>query len=214
MLRANEKGKRMAKILNSGISAIFLLSLLFIYGCASKSPNYYVLHSLQSDAPGTTTAKADNDLTIGVGPVKIPAYLDRPEMATRSGPGSLQFADFDKWAEPLEKNLTRVIAENLAILLSTDRVGVFPWLNSAQVQYQVTVDITQLERMPDGKVILAARWNILGDHGDNMLVIESSRFSIPIESVGYEAIASAESRAVEALSRQIATAIKSLPPVR
>ncbi len=135
-------------------------------------------------------------------------------MATRSGPGSLQFADFDKWAEPLEKNLTRVIAENLAMLLSTDRVGVFPWLNSAQVQYQVTVDITQLERMPDGKVILAARWNILGDHGDNMLVIESSRFSIPIESVGYEAIASAESRAVEALSRQIATAIKSLPPVR
>ena len=204
----------MAKVLNSGIAAIYLLSLLFIYGCASKSPNYYVLNSLQSGAPSAEKAKAENDLTIGVGPIKIPAYLDRPEMATRSAPDSLQFAEFDKWAEPLERNLTRVIAENLAILLSTNRVGVFPWLNSAQVQYQVTVDITQLERMPDGKVILAARWNILGDQGENMLVIESSRFSIPIESAGYGAMASAESRAVEALSREIAAAVKSLPPVR
>ena len=203
----------MAKVLNSGIAAIYLLSLLFICGCASKSPNYYVLNSLQSGAPSAEKARAQNDLTIGVGPVKIPAYLDRPEITTRSAPDSLQFAEFDKWAEPLEKNLTRVIAENLATLLSTDRIGVFPWLNSAQVQYQVTVDITQLERMPDGKVILAARWNILGDQGENMLVIESSRFSIPIESAGYEAIASAESRAVEALSREIAAAIRSLPPV-
>ena len=203
----------MAKVLNSGIAAIYLLSLLFICGCASKSPNYYVLNSLQSGAPSAEKARAQNDLTIGVGPVKIPAYLDRPEITTRSAPDSLQFAEFDKWAEPLEKNLTRVIAENLATLLSTDRIGVFPWLNSAQVQYQVTVDITQLERMPDGKVILAARWNILGDQGENMLVIESSRFSIPIKSAGYEAIASAESRAVEALSREIAAAIRSLPPV-
>jgi len=204
----------MAKVLNPRIAAIYLLALLFICGCASKSPNYYVLNSLQSGAPSVEMARAQNDLTIGVGPIKIPAYLDRPEMATRSAPDSLQFAEFDKWAEPLERNLTRVIAENLAILLSTNRVGVFPWLNSAQVQYQVTVDITQLERMPDGKVILAARWNILGDQGENMLVIESSRFSIPIESAGYGAMASAESRAVEALSREIAAAVKSLPPVR
>ncbi len=214
MLQANEKGKHMAKVLNSGIAGIFLLSLLFLCGCASKSPNYYVLHSLQSEVPGVKMARAENDLTIGVGPIKIPAYLDRPQMATRSAPDSLQFAEFEKWAEPLEKNLTRVLAENLAILLSTDRVGVFPWLNRAQVQYQVTVDITQLERLPDGKVILAARWNVLGDHGDKVLLVKSSRFSIPVESAGYEGIASAESRAIEALSREIASEVNSLPPVR
>jgi len=202
------------KVLNSGIAAIFLLSLLLLCGCASKPSNYYILNSLQSAAPGVEMARTDNDLTIGVGPINIPEYLDRPQMATRSTPDSLQFAEFDKWAEPLQKNLTRVLAENLAILLSTDRVGVYPWLTGTQVQYQVTVDITQLERMPEGKVILAARWNVLGDHGDNLLLVKSSRFSIPIESAGYEAIASAESRAVEALSREIAAAVKSLPPVR
>ena len=76
----------MAKVLNSGIAAIFLLSLLLLCGCASKAPNYYVLHSLQSEAPDVKTARAENDLTIGVGPIKIPEYLDRPQMATRSTP--------------------------------------------------------------------------------------------------------------------------------
>ena len=121
MLLANEKGKRMAKVLNSGIAAIFLLSLLLLCGCASKAPNYYVLHSLQGEAPDVKTARAENDLTIGVGPIKIPEYLDRPQMATRSTPYSLQFAEFDKWAEPLDKNLASVLAENLSILLSTDQ---------------------------------------------------------------------------------------------
>jgi uncharacterized lipoprotein YmbA len=201
----------MAKVLYSGIAAIFLLYLLLLWGCASKPPNYYVLHSLQSEVPDVKMVRAGNDLSVGVGPITIPEYLDRPQMATRSTPDSLQFAEFDKWAEPLAKNLTRVIAENLAILLATDHVGIFPWLHSTQFQYQVTVDITQFERTPDGKVTLAARWNVLGDHGDSMLQTEMSRFSIPIDSTGYDAIASAESRAVEALSREIATALKSLP---
>ena len=196
----------MAKVLSSGIAAIFLIYLLLVCGCASKSPNFYVLHSLQNEA---SAARAENDLIIGVGPITIPEYLDRPQMATRSTPDRLEFAEFDKWAESLAKNLTRVLAENLAVLLSTDRVEIFPWVTNSRVQYQVTVDVMQLERMPDGKVTLAARWDILGDH-ENTLQNGSSRFSIPVESAGYDALASAESRAVEALSREIAAAVKAL----
>jgi uncharacterized lipoprotein YmbA len=211
-LRANEKGKRMAyKVLNSGIAAIFLLTLLFLCGCASKSPNYYVLHSLQSEAPGVKTARTESDLTIGVDPIKIPEYLDRPQMATRSTPDSLQFAEFDKWAEPLEKNLTRVLAENLAILLSTDRVGVFPWAGSMHVLYQVTVDVSQMEYTPDGKVVLVAGWSVFGNNGEKLLAIKRSRFIVPVQSTGFEAVASAQSRAVGDMSREIAACIESLP---
>ena len=212
LLRANEKGKRMAyKVLNSGIAAIFLLSLLLLCGCASKSPNYYVLHSLQSEAPGVKMARAESDLTIGVGPIKIPEYLDRPQMATRSTPNSLQFAEFDKWAEPLEKNLTRVLAENLSILLSTDRVVVFPWAGSMHVLYQVTVDVSQMEYTPDGKAVLVAGWSVFGNNGEKLLEIKRSRIIVPVQSTGFEAIASAQSRAVGDMSREIAACIESLP---
>jgi uncharacterized lipoprotein YmbA len=211
LLLANEKGKRMAKVLNSGIAAIFLLCLLFLCGCASEPPKYYVLHSLQSEVPGVKMARAQNDLTIGVGPIKIPEYLDRPQMATRSTPDSLKFAEFDKWAEPLEKDLARVLAENLSILLSTDRVVVFPWAGPMHVLYQVTVDVAQMEYTPDGKVMLVAGWSVLGNEGGELLAIKRSRIIVPVQSTGFEAIASAQSRAVGDMSREIAACIESLP---
>ena len=132
-------------------------------------------------------------------------------MATRSTPNSLQFAEFDKWAEPLEKNLTRVLAENLSILLSTDRVVVFPWPGSMQVLYQVTVDVTQMEYTPDGKAMLVAGWSVFGNNGEKLLEIKRSRIIVPVESTGFEAIASAQSRAVGEMSREIAACIEALP---
>jgi len=211
LLRASEKGKRMAKVLNSGIGAILLLSLLLLCGCASKAPNYYVLHSLQSEAPDVKITRAENDLSIGVGPIKIPEYLERPQMAIRSTPNSLQFAEFDKWAEPLEKNLASVLAENLSILLSTDRVAVFPWTGSRQVLYQVAVDVSQMECTPDGKAVLVADWSVYGNSGDKLLEIKRSRIIVPVESAGFEAIAAAQSRAVGDMSREIAACIESMP---
>ena len=201
----------MARVLNSGIAAILLLALLLFCGCASKSPNYYILHSLQSEAPDVKTTRAESDLTIGVGPVKIPEYLDRPEMATRSTPYSLQFAEFDKWAEPLEKSLARVLAENLSILFSTDRVVVFPWAGSVHVLYQVTVDVEQMEYTPDGKALLVAGWSVFGNDGGKLLAIKRSRIIVPVQSTGFEAIASAQSRAVGDMSREIAACLESLP---
>ncbi len=199
------------KVLNSGIAAIFMLSLVFLCGCASKAPNYYVLHSLQSEAPDVKMPRAENDLTIGVGPIKIPEYLDRPQMATRSTPDSLQFAEFDKWAEPLDKNLASVLAENLSILLSTDRIVVFPWGGSMHVLYQVTVDVSQMEYTPDGKAVLVAGWSVFGNDGDKLLETRRSRIIVPVQSTGFEAVASAQSRAVGDMSREIAACIESLP---
>jgi uncharacterized protein len=202
----------MAKVLNSGIAVISLFSLLFLCGCAaSKPPKYYVLDSLQSEPPGVMKARAENDLTIGVGPITIPEYLDRPQIATRTTPNSLQFAEFDKWAESLDKNLTRVLAENLSILLSTDRVVVYPWAGSTHVLYQVTVDVTKLEYTPDGKATLVAGWSVFGNDGQKLLAMKRSRLIVPVKSTGFEAIAAAQSSAVGDMSREIASTIESLP---
>ncbi len=201
----------MARVLYPGISAIFLLSLLFLSGCGTSRPaNYYVLHSLQNEPSGAKMPRADSDLTVGVGPIKIPDYLDRPQMATRTTLSSLQLAEFDKWAEPLEKNVTRVLAENLSLLLSTDRVVVFPWAGSVNVMYQVTVDVSQLEYTPDGKAILVAGWSVFGNEGQKLLTMKRSRIIVPVQNTGFEAIASAQSRAVEDMSREIALTIQSL----
>jgi hypothetical protein len=205
-----EEGKQMIRVPVSRLAAVFIV-LMVLGGCARSQPaNYYILRSIQNPGPEIRAAGAEQDPAIGVGPVKIPQYLDRPQIVSRTTESGLQFAEFDKWAEPLDKNLARVIADNLSVLIPSDRVSVFPWPSSQPVQYQVTVEIIHLEKMPDGKVILDADWNILGDGGQKLLVMKRSKIILPVESAGFESLASAQSRAVENLSREIAAAVNSL----
>ena len=39
---------------------------------------------------------------IGVGPVKFPEYLDRPQMVTKNKEGILKFDEFNRWGESLD----------------------------------------------------------------------------------------------------------------
>jgi uncharacterized lipoprotein YmbA len=73
-----------------------------------------------------------------VGPVTFPKYLDRPQIASRY---ELTFAEFERWAEPLNTNFTRAFTEHLARLIPTDRLVVFPWPRATPIDYQVTVEV-------------------------------------------------------------------------
>jgi len=192
---------------------VVVLLLSFLNGCGSSKPaKLYLLQSLSSSESQMGFPIKDGGVAIGIGPVKIPDYLDRPQIVTRASNNSLQLAEFDRWAEPLEKNFIRVLAENLSTLLSTDRLSIFPWSTAMGVQYQVTMEVERLENTSDGKITLTARWNILGDDGAKLIKVKRSSYSIQIESQGYGGVVAAESKAIEALSREIAAAVNSLMP--
>ena len=201
-------------MIEAPLSRLWAISIVLIVLCgcsASKPANYYVLSSLQNSRPAVGTSGTEAELAIGVGPVKIAEYLDRPQIVTRTSSNGLQFAEFDRWAESLEKNLTRVVADNLSVLLSSERVCIFPCPKSMPLQYQVTLEIMHLEQMPDGKILLDASWNIFGEGGEKLLVMKRTRLNLPVQSAGFEGMASSESRAVEVLSGEIATTLMSLP---
>jgi hypothetical protein len=191
------------------VATVIAVIILF-GGCASKDPNYYILHSIQNAGPEVRGSGMEQDPAIGVSPVIIPDYLDRPQIVTRSSSSSIQFSEFNRWAEPLEKNIARVLADNLSVLVPSNRVFVFPWPKSVQVRYQVALEIMQLEKTVDEKVVLDARWNIMEIKGGKLLASKRSRLVLPVQSAGFDGVASAESRAVEDLSREIAAAINSL----
>ncbi|SPF46347.1 conserved exported hypothetical protein [Syntrophobacter sp. SbD1] len=192
--------------------AVILIVLIVLGGCArSQATNYYILHSLQTQGSQGGDAGTDQGPAIGVGPVKIPDYLNRPQIVTRTTRDNIQIAEFDRWAEPLEKNLTRVLADNLSTLVPSENVCAFPWRKCMPVQYQVTMEIIHLEKAPNEKILLDASWSVLGNDGEKLIATKRSKLIVPVESAGFEAIASAESRAVEELSGEIASVIKSLP---
>ena len=195
------------KRFSSPALATVILGLL-LTACAQTQPSrFYTLSSLSDTA--TTPSAASNDLAIGVGPISLPNYLNRPEIVRRSTPNEFQVAEFDRWGEQLQDVFPRVMAENLGELLATDRVFLLPQRRATTIDYQVEVNVTRFDADVGGPAILAARWEIFDDDGKS-LVVDRSTFTETVEGDGYGAVATAMSRTVAAFSQEIAAAITAL----
>jgi uncharacterized protein len=189
--------------------ATLAISTLIVNGCSTGPPaRLYVLTSLPR-AESVPPATGGRELSIGVGPVELPQYVDRPQIVTGQESSELHSATSAQWAEPLQDGFTRVLAENLSLLLATDRVALFPWKTFIP-EYQVVVEVTHFLGQT-GEVSLVALWSILTKDGREALVSKKSSFRESTGSSEYEALAAAMSRTVAALSRDIATALLVLP---
>ncbi len=192
-----------------------LLALALLWGGCSlgrQSPptRLYVLTAL-SETDESQRVASTASVALAVGPVRLPAYVDRPQIVTGDSGNELQQAAFAQWAEPLTTNFTRVLANNLAALLGTDRVAVFPWRGSVPIDYQVVVEVTQFLGALHGSVSLIALWRVLGPDGREVLVSRQSKFTEAAGSQEYSTLAAAMSRTVARLSQEIAAAITALP---
>jgi uncharacterized lipoprotein YmbA len=175
-------------------------------GCATAPPSkFFILSPVTADAAaqpaGTATA-------IGVGPVNLPKYLDRPQIAVRSGANELDYNETHRWAGTLQDNVTDVLAENLALLVPTDKVSVFPWGRSTTIDYQVVAEISRFDADASGNVVLSANWKLLREETREIVAQDRTVFTEPVGGTGYAEIVAAQSRTLAALSREIAAAIR------
>jgi len=197
------------------IAAVMItVCLFFMAACVtgtSAPSRFYVLNPLAATETGTPVAPSDECIAIGIGPVELPAYLDRPEIVTRLSNNELKLADFDRWAEPLGENFTRVLAENIANLICTEPITIFPWKSYTLVEYQIVIEIIQMDGELGGNTSMAARWAILEGESKDILWTKRSSYSESAAGSGYEAFVAAQSRMVDAFSREIAETIKALP---
>jgi uncharacterized lipoprotein YmbA len=187
------------------------LGLLFVLGCTSSPPaRFYTLSSLQEGGREFKGSTVDQDLVIGVGPIKFPEYLDRTQIVTRSSGNKITLSDFDLWAGSLAEDFSQVLAENLSVLLSTESVIVYPRVRSGIARYRITMDVIRFDGSLGGDVSLIARWAILEGKERKVVFTRKSTIREPSGAQGYEAMVAANSRALEKLSREIADAVRAL----
>jgi uncharacterized lipoprotein YmbA len=192
------------------------VALLVLSGCFGSTPptQFYLVPSLTGSDTAPPASAGQRDLTLGVGPVTVPPYLDRPQIVTRTSRAKLALADFDQWAGPLAETIARVLAEDLSLLIPTDRVVFYPWPRNIDPDYQVTVEVLQFDRGPEGEVVLAARWSLL-DRDGKELVLRTSRLRQAAGGADYEATVTAMGRTLDALARDMAATLQSMaPPAR
>ena len=195
------------------LGALTLCALLAVqFGCSSSPPSrFYLLSSPDTTRPETTPSADERCFSIGIGPVKIPEYLDQPKIVTRGGGNQLKLAEFDRWSEGLNGNITRVLAENLSELLCTKTIAIFPWRGGIPLDCRIELDVQRFDGYLGADVSLEAWWRLLS--GDGKALLQSKRTTVS-ESAGggdYESLVLAHSRTLEKLSREVAEAIKTLP---
>ena len=179
------------------------------FGTASTAPRLYTLAPLAELQAEADRPDAGQGAAIGLGPVTMPGYLDRIQIVTRRGRDEIELGEFDVWSDPLKDGTTRVLGENLAALLRENRISFLPRRASQPVKYSIAVDVARFEGVGGGDVALEARWRIVSADGEE-LTVRRSTFSEATGAPGYGPLVAAMSRALGALSRDIATAVNDL----
>jgi uncharacterized lipoprotein YmbA len=192
------------------------LALLVILGvtlgacAATQPPAYYLLEA----APGITTHKGSRQpcMVIGMRPIRIPSYIDRPQIMVRTGKNELAISEFNQWAEPLDVGIARVVSRNLVSLTCADVVSVLPAGRSGPVDYLLNIRLAGLEGSLGGEAVLEAEWSLSEGETRQMILSSRSRFVKPVDGKDHASLVSAHSDLIADLSREIARAITTLQP--
>lgn len=175
--------------------------------CLSSSPpaRFYTLFADES-AHGTIQATVGNEW-VGVGPIEIPSYLDRPQIVTRGEGHRLVVHEFDRWADPLKSRILDVLMENVVALSDSKRVAPYPWPSAFRPNRRVIGEINAFEAGPSGEVVLKTRWSVQVPGEPDRAEVHISRYREPATAGDFDSIAAAMSRALSRWSTDIAEAL-------
>jgi uncharacterized lipoprotein YmbA len=173
---------------------------------AKATAHNFVLSSLPAAAPA---AQPGSGPAVGVGPVKLAAYLFNTSFAVRKGTNEIEYLPTSFWAERLDAGLQRVLAANLASLLPTDQIRISAWQTS-DVSAEVYVAVDQFDVDARGQATIVAWWRVLSAGGEKTLKTGQCRLTRqgpPPDTNPSGAVAMLSELAAE-LSRQVAQAVK------
>lgn len=182
---------------------------LLLSACVTlNSPNsqLYTLSSSSENASAAPQQGASGLPVLVVGPVELPDYLRRPQIVTREGQNRIKIAEFDRWAAPLNEQVERVLAENLASRVP-DMVVVNYREQRFKPSYRLTVTLERFERQDMKQVELAGRWTVANAESGEVVLTRRDRFSVPLEGSDYEATVAAQSKALSELAAAVSNAL-------
>lgn len=202
------------RIAHHGMAALLLLTCLgALAGCRWPGESAPTRHWLLSSSAGTRATETFV-VSVGIGPVQLPDYLNRAELIERVGPNELLAHNFDLWAERLDVNFRDVLADDLASLVPGIAVVPFPWKGPAAVEYRLAVLVSRFEfDQARNEVVLIGGWGLSQAAGAR-IASEGQTIILPVEGNDIEAITAGMSLAVREFAKSIATELQAVPELQ
>ncbi len=187
---------------------VVTLAILMLAGCGSSPPvHYYGLDSIDI----RYTQDKEGSPVIALGPFRMPEYLNRSQMVSRGPNAEMIVDDVNRWSEPLNDAVHRILASNIDSLLESVIVVAYPSSVLLNIDYRLVGRIDRFNSGQDGLVILEVQWGAADIEGGKWVTPKRSRYESQAATPGDPgSVAQAMSDALAQLSRDIASEVESV----
>jgi len=187
----------------------FVAAGLLLSGCLLKpvtvSTRRFILAPIPAPEHASTNAE---QLSVGIASAKMPAYLLKNSIAVRKGASEIDYLEDGLWGDRLDRGFQQTLADNLSILLPSDRLYLSAWERD-QVKVRLFVNVEQFDVDTEGRGRLIAWWRITAPGSDKPLKSGQARLDRtgPAPRGNPQIIVTTLSALVAEFSRQLAQAI-------
>lgn len=182
----------------SGLGMLALLA-----GCAaSPVPRYFTLGEGQNGAmPQCLTP------SIVITQTTLPELIDRPQLVTRRSDNRVSIDEQQRWAEPLRRDIPRVLADELGRQLDSSRVLSLPIDGQGfDADYRLLLDVQRLEAVAGQGAQVDVVWRLLPRQGKP--IVGRSVLREASLSDDSEALVAAQRRALKTVAVEIAQQLR------
>jgi uncharacterized lipoprotein YmbA len=189
--------------------AMVVLTVL-LSGCIrdSRPMHFYMLNADSGAADTVRVSAASQGPVIGLGPIRIPDYLNRPQMIVAIADNQYRLFEDHRWAERLDQNISLALFKALPRQLGTDRIVRFPWSQRQVIDYQVGIDILEFNVNASGQSRLIAQWFI--KRKDLPIIDKRSIYQFPASTTDQAVMVKAQSQCLTKLGQEIAETLRKL----
>ena len=185
-------------------AGVLLAACVLLSGCTGTSPvtRFYTLN------PAAVAAAADarSSMTVVIGAVSLPDGLDRPQIVLRGAGNQVTFSEFERWLGSPKDEIALAVAGGLKQALGSANVFAGPLSTGMSADVIVLLHVQRFDSVLGDAATVEAAWQVVPAKG----AAKSGQSSVreATGGPGYDALVAAHSRALAAVSRDIAAAIR------
>ena len=184
---------------------IATILLLFCSACIQiGTPPQPVRYFLLEETSGDVATYPEFTSTVSVEVAEFPEYLLRPQVVSRRSENRVHFSDAQRWAMPLDDNISAVVRQNLIRMLPGARVTISPWQIQQPAAYRVELLITRFSGEPGCLADIHIRWHIF--HPDGRTT-QGRLLNRDLLGEDYEDLVSGLNHAIDLLSSALARSL-------
>lgn len=185
------------------ILAMGFLAVLLGACATTREAQFYTLDAVASAVNDNSSA-----LSLALGPIDLPRYLDRPQIVARGEGNRLVVDEFNRWGGSLDEEIQRVLTARLGNLLGTQRIYSYPSRIVAGTDYRIALDVRAFDGTRGGEVRLDVAWSLINDRTADVAMVRRAVYTAVAVDPTYSAYADALSDLLMQLSGDLAVALR------